>query len=231
MVWPFKKRKKEKSKRTFSIDETKEKSNFQFIGHGLRIPSIGFFPCFSKSPNGLYILAGNGNNYVLIEDNNLLLTGNIQGINNIDYLDIHVANNGTFVLPDPSTFITITKEGNIIIKRKFNASPARCGISDDGKYAICMTAASSGSDSNKFFLWDLRIGSIISQWLEELGWWPHSYQFDTENKLIYFVYDDFGKFAYNFEGKFVDKAKYNDTILDKGSSFQVMSIINKLLIK
>lgn len=175
----------------------------------------GFFAESYTSPNGNYVLGWSdsifANNklclgsYVLLYQGKIICEGNLKRPQHGK-----VANNGTFILndrlnwsPPPSgTFYVMDNQNNILLKRSFRANLMTNGLSPDGKYAICLTHASS----NIFF----DVKNNKAKRLINITQTADYFDIDSENQIIHLVRSG-KKFAISFKGKFVDEEKYYNT--------------------
>ena len=216
-MWRFR-RKKESSKEESHVRNVTRRGSF------LDIESIDFSGLFTTSPSARYTIAwcdtdeasGRGGfrekgrgRYVLLDNDKMILRGRMQRPN-----DGHVADNGTFVMNDwmfgegmKGTFYAIDCQGNVVTRKLFQANLYNNGISPDGRLALCQTCNSDNTDSGILSLFNLSGGKILWQKQPESGW-ANSYEFDLEKGLIYLVYMNLGKFAYNLMGEFLDEERW-----------------------
>lgn len=198
----------------------KSRVRFSVMGDFLSIRDIDFFGPFSVSPNQRYILAwsdsdpesgragcrkrGHGT-YILLEDARLILYGRqIKRPNHGK-----VADNGTFIFNDwlfglgaKGTFYAFDRQGNVIIKKKVSANLYNNGLSSDGWYAVAQTCHTEKS-FGKLYFFDLREGQLLWTKEPETGWADY-YEFDISSRVLYLVYRDGKKYAYGFNGKFLE---------------------------
>ncbi len=203
-----------------------DKSNVPDVkqfGYFIRIKSIDFFGVFTISQNGKYILAWRDSSpsdgiggardkgmgaYVLLENNNVVLIGEMERPN-----DGHVTDNGTFVLNDwmfggelQGTFYAIDRQGNLLIKKVLKANLYNNGISSDGDFAVCQTCNSDTPDGSNLYFFDLPKGVMLWSKPPERGW-ASSYEFDSNKRLLYLIYGEAEKSLYAFSGEFLGNEK------------------------
>ena len=149
-------------------------------GDWLRIPGIDFYGQYVVSANGQFTfgwcdshtdVSSNGGTrnvsgrYVLVEGERVALMGQMQRPN-----DGRVANNGTFAVCDwmfttalKGTFRVIDRSGTSLVAHLFKANLYRCGISDDGQWAVCQTANADNRDGNKLTFFEVLSGKQSSR--------------------------------------------------------------------
>lgn len=193
----------------------------------------------SRSPNGRYALAWcdaqfggrdglkvvEEGSFVLREPHKVITRGKIQRPNHGN-----VANNGTIVINDMmfgkggmGTFYALDRQGNVLLKKLFQANLWNNGISPDGRFAVCQTCNSDNADGNVLTFFDLLTGKILWQKQPETSW-ADSYEFDLEKEIIYLVYRDKGKFAYSFSGEFIDAERWQAERIKQASGFELHAI-------
>lgn len=229
-----------------SIPEPKLQSASEVVRDGdwLRIGN-DFFGQYEVSPNDLFTFgwsdfhmettsSGGTRNvsgrYVLLEGDSVILKGQMQRPN-----DGHVANNGTFAVCDwmfttglKGTFRLIDKSGNPLISHLFEANLNKCGISIDGRFAVCQTCNADSSDGNKLSFFDVKSGKLLWKIYPPTGW-ADSYKFDVEKGILYSCHRDKGEFAYSFSGEFLDAARWRDVLFTKGNSWEVVFAVSEAL--
>jgi len=221
MIWPFSRRSRD--------DSTKPKLDgsvqLQFTGRMVRIPEREFFGAFSKSPNGEYLLAwrdadpvgkrggrresGEGD-YLLVQENRIVADGRMERPN-----DGQVSNAGTFILSDwrfgdalRSTFYAFGRDGTCLLSHEFGANALNSSISNDGMFAVFMTAGGAGPDASKLILFDIQDGEALwSKWPETGR--PDRYEFDPSEALLWLIYEDKGRYAFSMmDGDFLDRERW-----------------------
>ena len=166
----------------------------------LIIDSIDFGGPFTTSPNGSYTLTWDyEKSYILLGKDEIILRGEIQGPS-----DGHVADNGNLVLNCIAlsknlggTFYAIDRQGNVLVKKCFQANLFNNGISSDGMFAVCQTCNSDNEDGDKLSFFDLCTRKMLWTKPPESDW-ADSYEFDVNNGFLYLVYKDRSRYAYNF---------------------------------
>jgi len=236
MIWPFKK--KDRSSRSVKVDAG---VRVQFTGRMARIPEIGFLGCYSKSPNEDFLLAwrdadpdgrrggcrdsGEGD-YYLVQNEQVIAEGRMERPN-----QGFVANNGNFILSDwrfgqglSSTFYAFNRNGVQLLRREFDANSLNSGISQDGRFAVYMTAGGKTQDASKIFLFDLEDGETLwSKWPETGR--PDSYEFDPAESIIWLVYRKKGRYAYSMtDGDFMDWERWETERIDWASAWELSRI-------
>ena len=221
MIWPFSRRSRD--------DSTKSKLDgsvqLQFTGRMVRIPEREFFGAFSKSPCGDYLLSwrdadpagkrgghresGEGD-YLLVQENRIIADGSMERPN-----DGQVSNAGTFILSDwrfgdalRSTFYAFDRDGTCLLSHEFGANALNSSISNDGRFAVFLTAGGDSPDANKLFLFDIQDGEALwSKWPESGR--PDRYEFDPSEALLWLIYDGKGRFAFSMtDGDFLDRERW-----------------------
>ena len=214
-------------------------------GDSLRISGIDFYGQYAVSANGQFTFgwcdsdmdvgsSGRTRNvsgrYVLVEGQRVVLTGQMQRPN-----DGRVANNGTFAVCDwmfttaiKSTFRVIDRSGNPLIAHLFKANLYRCGISDDGQWAVCQTCNADNRDGNKLTFFEVLSGKLLWQ-IEPLTGWADNYKFDVEERLLYSSHRDKGDFAYRVSGEFLDAQRWRNTQIEHGRGWEALAAVSELL--
>lgn len=236
MIWPFKK--KDKSRKPMKLDAG---VTVQFTGRMARIPEIGFFGSYSKSPNEGFLLAwrdadpdgrrggyrdsGEGD-YYLVRNEQIIAEGRMERPN-----QGLVADNGNFILSDwqfgqglSSTFYAFNRNGVQLVRREFDANSLNSGISQDGRFAVYMTAGGKTQDASKMFLFDLEDGEELwSKWPESGR--PDSYEFDPAEAIMWLVYREKGRYAYSMtDGDFMDWERWETERIDWASAWELSHI-------
>jgi len=197
---------------------------------------LNFIGNYEKSDNQKYIIAWSNkdfqyehktddSSYILLEYDNLLLKENIGPLN-----EGHVANNGTFIFSvwpnsaiDYSMFYAFNKEGQLIISYKTNALIFKCGISPTGRYAVLQTSIGiEPEDGNKLCLFNLESRKLI--WKLTQSWYADSYSIDEEKKVVY-LHVGRRRYRYDFQGKFLDAEIGEDNLLEVGSGYDILNMV------
>lgn len=177
-----------------------EEDNYRRIS----IDSIGFRGKYEYSKNKYYLIAwmdaakiekgiteghrteGNGQ-VLLIENNQIICLVSPERPN-----DCKVANNGSFIINDwrlglekNGSFLAYNRNGDLLIKQDFAANllPTNA-ISDDGRYALAVTAYDETYDESPIYLFDLELRELV--WRMDRPSRSHicQYQFNEENSMI-----------------------------------------------
>lgn len=199
------------------------------IGSGFTMHSRDVYGPSSTSPNGKYMIickdssgntgghrnSGKGK-YFLLEGKKVLFTGKLERPNGGK-----IANNGNATVEDwgfgsdlKGAFVALDINGKQLIKRHFQANILNNGISADGRFAACQTANSPGSPDNSILaIFDLTQGKEIGAFSPESGW-GDDYEFPGDDTII-LIHRNVGKFRYRMSGEFIDRALWQQAILDK----------------
>lgn len=132
-----------------------------------------------------------------------------------------VSARGVFVLgDDQGTFGTSAGlfyafdpgEGTMFCHR-FRAFVTDTGVSEDGRFGVCSTAASPDNpeDSVVVCVFDLEHNSLLAKFKPIVGVLkrrPLEYRFDSEENTICIIYDDQLEHHYSFGGRFLDEARW-----------------------
>lgn len=205
----------------------------------VEIPKLNFLGQYSSSPNGEYSIAwmdsdgkgrggarssGHGQ-YVLIRGHTVITHGKMQRPN-----DGKVANNGTFVINDwlfnrtennlRGDFYAINSQGEILIRKRYQANLYSCGISPDGKFAVCQTAYSPHKDGGTLTLFDLTSRKAL--WQIEPYEWGNNYKFDVENNVVYVIgrNEEGWRYALN-SGEFLDEERATQKWRQEANGFEL----------
>jgi outer membrane protein assembly factor BamB len=214
--------------------------------------SFSFSGQCSKSENNIYILAWNDahmredentgkkefidGQFLLLENQKLILRGALRRPN-----DGQVANNGTFIFNDwigfsggedgkglEGNFLVFNKKGEEIINHHYSANLGKNSLSNDGRYAVCQTYHSNTTDGNTVTCFDLLTGKLLWQKIPETKN-ANAFEIDSEEKIIYFLYNSIGKFRYTLAGEFLDKDKWYQARLKHGTGYELIEIANQKL--
>lgn len=237
MIWPFSRRSDKPTHSAAPGDAVR----IEFTGRMVRIPSREFFGAFAKSPNGAYLLAwrdadpngrrggfresGKGD-YVLAHGGRIVADGRMERPN-----DGKVADNGTFILSDwrfgdqlRSTLYAFDNQGRQLLSHEFSANALNSGLSQDGRFAVYMTAGGDGPDTSKMSLFDLTDGECLwSLW--PVSGRPTSYAFDTVEALLWLEYEGKGRYAYSMtDGDFLDRERWETERIEWAHPFELARI-------
>lgn len=171
---------------------------------GISIDSIGFRGKYEYSKNKDYLIAwmdaaktemstreghrteGNGQ-VLLIENNQIICRVTPERPN-----DCKVANNGNFIINDwrfglekNGSFFAYNKNEDLLIKQDFAANllPTNA-ISDDGHYALVVTAYDETYDESPIYLFDLELRKLVWRIDRPTRSYICQYQFNEDNSLI-----------------------------------------------
>ena len=106
------------------------------------------------------------------------------------------------------------------VKHYFEANLHSNGISANGKFAVCQCAKSDSDDNRVLAFFDIEKSALIWKMAPVSGW-ADSYHFDCSKKYLYLGYKDKGKFRYNFDGKLLDKEKWEVERINNTSAFDL----------
>jgi len=211
---------------------------FEFRHGMFHIKSINFLGRFSESPSKEYVLSwmsggyesGQPYNarYVLVSKEQIILTGEFERIGTGG-----IADNGNFVISSftsdnkpKATFHGFNKEVEKLLRQTVRARLYNNGISPDGNFACCQTCHSDNNDANSLFFFDLSEKKLLWKG-SPVGGQPDSYEFDTEKKLLYIIYEKYGRFAYDFSGAFLDKDKWENSYVNKIDGYDLYLFVEK----
>lgn len=145
-----------------------------------------------------------------------------------------IGNNGNFVFvsyvdsePPHSLLYAFNLEKKLFAK-KYKALISSASISPDGNYAICQTCNSDNNDGDTLSFFDLNKNERLWKVKSEV-FWTDELRFDIDNKKIWFINEEYGEFAYNFDGCFVDKDKYQLERRKKAEPWEVCNEAKELL--
>ena len=146
--------------------------------------------------------------------------------------DGKVADTGVFVLNDwlftsdlSGVFCAFRPDGSKILTRRFKANLYNNGLSPDGRLAVCQTANSPDpKDGSVLAVFDLAAGREVASWHAESGW-ASFYEFPPDSQTIKLGYQDRSAFAYSLSGDFIDRLKWAEAELAKGSFMMVERLL------
>lgn len=115
-----------------------------------------------------------------------------------------------------------------LLEKKFNASIYSVSISENGNYVVCQTCNSDNDDGNTISFFNLESKKMLWKITGEI-FWTFKHIIDIDNKKIWFIDDEYGEFAYDFEGNFIDKDKYLIECRKRASPWQVCDEAKELL--
>ncbi|AKB60845.1 tetratricopeptide repeat protein [Methanosarcina mazei] len=198
---------KKKTDRDNELPKPSLKPQYSISGHFLYMGD--FSGQFHQSPNGRFILAWKDQydkgSYILLDNGKIKLRTNMTRPN-----DGSISNSGVFVINDWTSqnmsgiFNIISPDGESLVKKRFKANLYNSGISEDGLFAVCQTARSDEeSDSNKLCFFDVINRKLLWKKSPDTGW-AKSYLFDTDNKILYLIYDGNRTYRYTFDGDCID---------------------------
>ena len=191
----------------------------------LTIDSIGYFGQYVKSPNGRYtfswvespIMEGpDGRSrkpqgtYLLMDGKGVVLKGRMPRPNDgvVSDVGVFAINDWTFGDGLAGVFNVMSPRGEALLKKRFRANLNNCGISSDGRFAVCQTCNSDhDAHSGMLFFFDVASGQLLWKKEPETGW-ASSYEFDVANRLLFLCYEGIGKYRYTFEGQCLDEERW-----------------------
>ncbi len=206
-----------------SIASLGARLHIQKFGHNLvSIDALDFFGHQAVSPNKRYRLIwadrtpdgrqggspieGHGS-WLLLLDDRVVAKGRLERPQ-----EGCVADNGTAILHDwlfgeglQGRFVAFAPDGRQLIEQQFAANLMSNGVSPDGRFAICQTANSPGSDDScRYILFDLTAGNEMARWEVETGW-AERYEWDCEDRQVYLCMKDGERVGYHFNGDMVGR--------------------------
>jgi len=220
------------------------KALYETTGSLVFINGRDFVGSYSRSPNGRFLLAwrdandagtrggarssGHGR-YILIEDDVIVAEGRAERPN-----DGKVADNGVFILNDwlffserlEGVFLAFQKDGAPILSRRFEANLFNNGLSSDGRLAACQTCNADGNDGNKLTIFDLQAGVERASVSPESGW-ARDYVFPSDHQTIRLSYEGDAQYAYDLDGRFVDRPRWIAAGLAKGDVYLIQRLMTQ----
>lgn len=214
----------------------------EVVGSLVFIKDHDFVGCYSRSPNGRYLLAwrdandagsrggaresGHGR-YLLIEDGLVVAEGRAERPN-----DGKVADNGAFILNDwlfyserlEGVFLAFRKDGSPILSRRFEANLFNNGLAPDGSLAVCQTCNAEDDDGDRLTIFDLEAATELASVRPESGW-ARDYAFPTDRQSVELAYDGEVRFAYDLTGQFIDRRRWIAAGLAKGDVYLIQRLI------
>lgn len=242
MLWFFNKKKKQAPPRILrqkAEPESQENPNITAL------KETGFIRNNIQSPNKQFLIGwidgdldqgvighrkeGNGK-FLVIENSEILLRGEAERPNNCK-----IANNGNFIINDwlfsnglNGIFYAYDKTGKELISNRFSANLKDNCISSDGKFAACTLCNSNSKDGGLLAVFDLEKGVLIKRIYPEDDAGT-LLEISSDERTITFNYGKFGQFRYSFNGMFLDKEKWYQAHLERGSAFDLLYIAEERL--
>lgn len=191
----------------------------------LTIDSIGYFGQYVQSPNGRYTLSwvespimegSDGRSrkpqgtYLMMDGKNVVVNGRMPRPNDgvVSDVGVFAINDWTFSEGLAGIFNVISPRGDALLKARFRANLNNCGLSNDGRFAVCQTCNSDHeAHSGMLFFFDVSNGKLLWKKEPETGW-ASGYEFDVPNRLLYLCYEGVGKYRYTFEGQCLDEERW-----------------------
>jgi len=223
VLWAAK-RKGPSSRRRVTSQRGAVKAEFSDDGW-LTIDAIDYFGQYVRSPNGRYALSWvespfiedeNGNTrkipgkYLLLDGDKIILKGRMARPNDgvVSNVGVFAINDWTFSEGLAGVLNVISPTGEALLKKRFRANLNNCGISSDGRFAVCQTCNSDyDAHSGMLFFFDVSNRKLLWKKAPETGW-ASGYEFDTQNKILYLCYEGLGKYRYSFDGKCLDEERW-----------------------
>lgn len=191
----------------------------------LTINSVGYFGEYVRSSNGRYVLSWTDSDpggmrggarksgkgvYLLLDNNRLILQGRMPRPNDgvVSNVGIFAINDWTFEEGLHGVFHVISPTGAPLVRQRTRANLENCGISEDGRFAVCQTLFSHcEAHSGKLFFFDVGTRSLLWRKEPATGRTTH-YRFDTANRILWLCVGDDQEYRYTFDGKFLDEEKW-----------------------
>jgi DNA-directed RNA polymerase subunit RPC12/RpoP/tetratricopeptide (TPR) repeat protein len=158
----------------------------------VEIKQLNFRGEFSRSPDGRYLLAWRESGpgaFLLLEERCIICRGKLQRPH-----DGKVADNGNFVLNDwmlgeglKGTFYAFDCNGEVLIRKRFQANLSSNGISDDGRFCACQTC----TPDSFLYLFDLTQKILLKKLKpvdDDAAGYADRYRFDTKNQILHLFY-------------------------------------------
>jgi hypothetical protein len=182
----------------------------------ITIDSLNFFGQYVLSPNKRFTLSWDEKRVLLFDGRRIVFSERKR------IQEGAISDEGTCLLVNSgkgnqlsSKLFALLKTGEVILEHKMRALINNCGISRDGRYAVCQTCNSDYEpDCGMFYFFDLIKRTLVWKITPEAGW-AHGYDFDTQNNFIIVKYDRLGSYRYTFEGKFIDRDKFAQEYREK----------------
>lgn len=210
----------------------------------ISIADRNFFGRYSTSPDGSYVLAWRDANdeqtvggsrdrgegqCLLVRSGTVVASSRAQRPN-----DGKVADNGRYIVNDwlfggdlSGRLLAFDAEGRTIVDQYFGANLINNGLSSDGRYAVCQTASSPGSDDGELLaLFDLDEGRLIARWHPEPGQ-AETYDFDGEQRELIAHYRDGEVVRYRFDGEMIDRDAWLERRIARGDVFVISRIVHR----
>lgn len=209
--------------------------------YAINIPDINFRVHFfvNRSKDGNFVLATK-DRYSIVEDGiRKIVKGRVVFINHDKLFlitelerphDDKLAENGNFVINDWMSpeeqigmFYAFNSKTEVLIRKKFNSNLSKNGISEDGQYASVETAYSKSDDGNKIFFFDLNNRELLWERKRDAGN-IKSFQFDTDNKVLFVFYANGRKYRHSFSGEFLDQDKLEKERIEHTNGYELFRI-------
>ena len=210
-----------------------------------RIQSIDMFGPYAESENGQYMLirqdsdrelgiggyrdSGNGR-FALVKKNQALYIGECERPT-----EGKVSNTGTFAITDTlfgnqlgSKLYVYSKDGTLLLSHLFSANTLNIGISIDGSHVAVQLCNCDTDDSGKLYLFNVNESKVISKFIPETGW-ADKYEFSIAENTIYLCYRNNRRYAYLFDGTFLDRVRYDRERIEDASPTDLVLIVREKL--
>jgi hypothetical protein len=198
----------------------------RFVGNHLEIANLDFFGQWAISPNRRFIVSwmdaepgahcggarqhGKGV-YMVLDEGCATLRGRLERPNHgvVSNTGVFAINDWLFARTMSGVFYVISPAGEVLVKYDTRANLCACGISDDGRFAVCQTLSSDcETHSRKLHLFDVQTGKLLWRLTPECDL-AHSLSFDVDEGVLFLHFFDRGlSFRYSLDGDFLDGAKY-----------------------
>jgi tetratricopeptide (TPR) repeat protein len=209
----------------------------------IRIQSLDIFGPYSESEDGEYLLirqdsdrergiggyrnSGNGR-FALVKKGQVIYVGECERPT-----EGEVSNTGTFAITDTlfgdnlgSKLYVYSGDGTLRFSHMFTANMLNIGISVQGTHVLAQLCNSDTEDSGKLYLFDIRQSKVISAFVPETGW-ADKYEFSVPDKIVYLCYKNSRRYAYSFDGIFLDSHRYDHERVEDASPTDLILIVRE----
>lgn len=213
--------------------------------HMVRIQSLDMFGPYSESEDGQYLLirqdsdrergiggyrdSGNGR-FALVKKGQVIYVGECERPT-----EGEVSNTGTFAITDTlfgdklgSKLYVYSGDGALCLSHVFTANTLNIGISIEGTHVVVQLCNSDSKDSGKLYLFDVSQSKIISAFVPETGW-ADKYEFSLPERIVYLCYKNNRRYAYSFDGTFLDNQRYDRERVEDASPTDLVLIVREKL--
>ena len=211
---------------------TFQRAGITFDGDFISIERPRFLGQFSQSANGRFICCWDDSDYLLLNGTRIAFRGKMQ-----KPASGKVSNTGTSILNQDhedggATFHAFSAVGERIFQHRFDSALDSNGISDDGSFAVCQTFyGEDDEDDNKVCLFDLGKRELLAKWTPVFGgssissnWKSRQLRIEPETRIVWVSYEAGPVHRYDFNGTFLDAAKWETERLTFASGYELLEI-------